>query len=229
MGPRDPIWGMIREGEFERLLEEGGKVHGHHCPGLALGLRGGAELVRLMEGEHMGMEDVVAIVETNNCFSDGIQFSTGCTFGNNALVYRDYGKTACTLARRDGRGYRISVRPDSSDTLRERSPEWADLFQRLIVERNGTEDDQRRFSELAYETGLKVMGMDPQQLFKVERVEARLPEYAHIYDSCTCERCGEQMMATRAVSVEGIQICIPCAQETYNELNGDGIFQVKPE
>src|SRR5664280_2902492 len=51
--------------------------------------------------ENTGMEEVVAIVECNNCFTDGIQVVTGCTFGNNALIYKDLSKTAVTVARRE--------------------------------------------------------------------------------------------------------------------------------
>ena len=59
------------------------------------------------------MEEVVAIVECNNCFTDGIQVVTGCTFGNNALIYKDLGKTAVTVARRlDGAGVRLVVHTD---------------------------------------------------------------------------------------------------------------------
>lgn len=55
-----------------------------------------------------GMEEVIAIVETNNCFSDGVQIVTGCSFGNNALIYKDVGKTAVTVAKRDGSAIRIA-------------------------------------------------------------------------------------------------------------------------
>ncbi|MEM2924481.1 MAG: FmdE family protein [Methanocellales archaeon] len=76
------------------------------------------------------MEEVLAIVETNNCFSDGIQFVTGCTFGNNALIYRDYGKIAMTFWRRDGKGIRIAVRPDINELLKKRYPELRQLFRK---------------------------------------------------------------------------------------------------
>ncbi len=35
------------------------------------------------------MEDLAAIVEVNACFADGVQAVSGCTLGNNALIYRD--------------------------------------------------------------------------------------------------------------------------------------------
>ena len=58
------------------------------------------------------MEELIAIVETNNCFSDGVQVVTGCTFGNNGLIYKDLGKTAVTVAKRDGTAIRIVLDPN---------------------------------------------------------------------------------------------------------------------
>ena len=84
-------------------------------------------------------------METNNCFTDGIQYISGCTLGNNALIYRDYGKTAVTFTRRDGQGLRISVRPDFKQFQKERFPEFAALFQKVVAERNGTDLERVKF------------------------------------------------------------------------------------
>lgn len=74
--------------------------------------------------KNTGMKEFVAIVETNNCFSDG------CTFGNRALVFKDYGKTAVTVARRDGVAIRIALNPDFVDSLTEKYPEAWSLFEK---------------------------------------------------------------------------------------------------
>ncbi len=56
-------------------------------------------------------EEILAVVETNNCFTDGVQVATGCTLGNNSLVYLDLGgKTALTLVKRgEWEGVRIYI------------------------------------------------------------------------------------------------------------------------
>ncbi|TDA26121.1 MAG: hypothetical protein DSO01_06175 [Archaeoglobi archaeon] len=41
-------------------------------------------------------EEILAIVECNNCLTDGVQVATGCTLGNNSLIYLDLGKNALT-------------------------------------------------------------------------------------------------------------------------------------
>ncbi|MDW8103354.1 MAG: FmdE family protein, partial [Anaerolineae bacterium] len=90
--PRSSVEFLIREGNARVLLLKAGELHGHFCPFLALGVRAGLIAMQALGvQENPGMEDVVAILECNNCFSDGVQVVTGCTFGNNALIYRDVG------------------------------------------------------------------------------------------------------------------------------------------
>lgn len=65
----------------------------------------------------------MAIVETDMCGVDTIQFMTGCTFGKGNLVHRDHGKNAYTFVRRsDGRAVRVSIRADAV----KRAPGWED-------------------------------------------------------------------------------------------------------
>uniref|UniRef100_UPI0025B8ABDC TrmO family methyltransferase domain-containing protein n=1 Tax=Marinilabilia sp. TaxID=2021252 RepID=UPI0025B8ABDC len=81
--PRINIEKHISRGEVRELLQQAGQIHGHYCPGLAMGVIGTMHVMELMRQASDGMEDLLAIVETNNCFSDGVQFVSGCTFGNN--------------------------------------------------------------------------------------------------------------------------------------------------
>lgn len=71
------------------------RFHGHRCPGLATGIRV-AEVALREIGPHSIDEEVVAIVETDNCAVDAIQYLTGCTFGKGNLIHRDYGKNVFT-------------------------------------------------------------------------------------------------------------------------------------
>jgi formylmethanofuran dehydrogenase subunit E len=41
-------------------------------------------------------EELVAVVETDMCGVDAIQYLTGCTFGKGNLIHKDYGKNAFT-------------------------------------------------------------------------------------------------------------------------------------
>ena len=64
---------MIRSRDLEGLLRHAETMHGHRCPFLALGVKAGQYAMTFLDQENTGMEEVVAIVECNNCFTDGIQ------------------------------------------------------------------------------------------------------------------------------------------------------------
>ena len=81
------------------LVEKATDFHGPWCPGLAIGVRA-AELA-LKEIGKASDEEIVAVVETDMCAVDAIQYLTGCTFGKGNLIYKDYGKTAFTFYRLD--------------------------------------------------------------------------------------------------------------------------------
>ncbi len=221
---------LVEEERVYELLEVAREFHGHVCPYVALGIR--ASLIAMKE---LGVgrldtsasieESTLAIVETNNCFTDGVQITTGCTLGNNALIYLDLGKTALTLVRRgDWEGVRVCVDPDR---LRKHYPSNSvELFRKVVKERRGSEEDRKRLSELWEEAGRRMLSV-PREDFKVERVKVKPIEQAPIFESFRCSKCGETVMATRAVKRDGETLCLRCAGEEYNALMGRGIVRVK--
>jgi formylmethanofuran dehydrogenase subunit E len=224
--PRQEIEDAIYSGDLHKLLRISGMLHGHYCSFSALGVKAGARAMKeLGIRKSTGMEEVVAIVETNSCFSDGVQIVTGCTFGNNALIYRDYGKTAFTLAKRSGEGLRIAVKPDC---LEEQAPEAAALFHKVIVERQGTEEDQARVRELWVDISFKMLDVPDEGVFFINRVNIDVPSFARIFDSVRCSVCGENIMEPRARIKEGKPVCIPCSGQEYYQLGGDGISTITP-
>jgi formylmethanofuran dehydrogenase subunit E len=179
--------------------------------------------------EITGMEHVLAIVETNNCFSDGVQVVTGCTFGNNALIYRDYGKTAFTLLKRDGEGIRIAARPDASELLKNKDPEAVELYRKVVNERKATPEEEKRMLEINKAHCYNILSIPAEKIFKIERVKMEPPAgYSKILESRFCAKCGEKVMATKTVTKGGEAFCIPCAVTTYNQLDWSGITVGNP-
>jgi len=68
------------------------RLRGQHLRRFLFGIRA-AELAlqRFNSYDHMNL---VAVVETDMCGVDAIQFLTGCTFGKGNLIHKDYGKIA---------------------------------------------------------------------------------------------------------------------------------------
>lgn len=86
--------------------------HGHSCPGLAIGIRA-AELA-LSRLNNPTNTQIVAVVETDMCGVDAIQFLTGATLGKGNLIHRDYGKMAFSFFHRDtGAGFRAVLDPEA--------------------------------------------------------------------------------------------------------------------
>ncbi|MBN1838174.1 MAG: TraR/DksA C4-type zinc finger protein, partial [Spirochaetales bacterium] len=223
--PRQEIEEAVAAGDLPKLLVISGMLHGHYCPYSALGVKAGARAMRELRTQSTGMEELVAIVETNNCFSDGIQIVTGCSFGNNALIFRDYGKTAFTLARRNGEGLRISVRADR--VMEERSPEATQLFEKVVVERAGSEEEGRRLSSLWRQLSFQVIELPDEEVFDIQSVLIEVPSYARIFASATCSVCGESVMEPRARVRGGETLCLACSAQEYYQLAGDGITTVR--
>ena len=223
--PRAPIENLIRQGDLEGLLRKAGELHGHFCPYVALGVRAGyLALTELGIEQNLGMEEVLAIVETNNCFSDGIQVVTGCTFANNALIYRDLGKTAVTVTKRDGTAVRVALRADYSDNFGARYPEAAALFARIVRDRQQpTLEEQERLMELWAESSAGQLDVPAEELFTVQPQQIEVPAYAPIFASATCALCRESVMESRARLVEGQPACLACASAAIYQLDGAGI------
>ena len=218
--PRRELVNDILRNDLETLMIKAASMHGHYCPGIAMGVMAGTKAMQMMRETGDGMEDLIAITETNNCFSDGIQYVTGCSFGNNALVFRDFGKTAFTLTRRDGKGIRISTRADSKEYMRQAHPLFSESFQKVVKGQDHSEDEILKFKQHGRDRAFATLTLDFEKIFKIENVDVLIPEYAPSHESIICKKCGESTMSTRIVN----NVCLPCSNKKFNELNGHGIF-----
>ncbi len=179
--------------------------HGHMCPGLAMGIRA-AEVALAEIGPHSADEEVVAVVETDMCGVDAIQFLTGCTFGKGNLIHLDYGKNAYTFIRRsDGRAVRVSTRPGVFGD----DPE----LRSAISSGTATDAQRQRFWELQRARSVDLLEAPIEQLYEVREVDAEVPARARVFASIPCDACGEPTMRPRIREVEGRQLCPPCAEQ----------------
>ena len=227
-GKGNPIRGeiekLIEAGNLRDLLYKAGELHGHLCSHLAYGVKAGYIAMRELGVKSRGMEEIVAIIETNNCFSDGVQMVTGCSFGNNALVYRDFGKTAVTVAKRDGTAIRIALNPNFEGSREKEYPEAHELFDKIVAKREkATPEEHKRLMQLFAEMSITELNKQTDELFIIKRLEIVVPEYAPIFDSVKCSICGENVMKTRAVTENGESLCIPCSNRGYFQMDGSGI------
>lgn len=235
---RNPRWELIpliKNKDVKKLLLISGRLHGHFCPGVSLGVRAAVSgLHRLSALKERsvssvfaadGLEELLAVIETNSCFADGIQAVSGCTFGNNSLIYRDFGKTAVTFTNRTGNGIRVAVDPAYRDAIDEAAPRFSELFDVVVKKQRREETVVAEFKKVSQEASFALLDIPEEKLFTFSETEAELPGYAPIVDSVTCEKCGERVMSSKTVEQSGREMCIPCAESSYLTVTGTGISE----
>ena len=176
--------------------------HGHHCPGLVFGMRVGEWALR--EFGYATDEEIVAVVETDMCAVDAIQYLIGCTFGKGNFIFLDYGKNAYTFFRRhDGKNARLMTRGELLTDLRNR--------EKLL-----SDDDTEEREIIRRQMIDRIMSADFETIFSMGSAQIPMPEKARIHQSIRCDGCGELVMATRIHRENAKNHCIPCqrASET---------------
>lgn len=221
--PRIEVRNNISSDKTETLLVKAAQLHGHFCPGLAMGIMAATYTMNQMNASDDGMEDLLAITETNNCFADGVQFVTGCSFGNNSLIFRDLGKTAFTLTKRDGKGLRICSKHESREVISAAYPDFNKLYEKVIAGQDHDPEIMSKYKKAAIERAFGTLKLPFDDLFRITRVDVDIPEYAKIHESMVCTVCNESVMKSRTVTINDKVLCLPCADQPYPVLDGNGI------
>jgi formylmethanofuran dehydrogenase subunit E len=163
------------------LVQQTINFHGHSCPGLAFGIRA-SELIMARFGRALD-EEIVAVVETDMCAVDAIQFLTGCTFGKGNLIHLDYGKNAFTFYRRlDGKGVRIVTR---RNIFPEEGDELVALQKKMIKEGLDSEEQERLKEVMALRTK-RIMVAKLEELFEIKPATGPMPKKARVLESVIC-------------------------------------------
>ena len=171
--------------EAKKLMERAIVFHGHACPGVAIGVL--ASKYILEHGSEFSIdEELVAVVENDNCSVDAIQALLGTTFGKGNLIYLDYGKN----------NYKIYSR---------KSKKAVNLVLKASVL------DRKKLSR--DEKIQKLLDLAPEDLFDIREIEFDPPILAQIEESVPCEICGELTMDSRIMRYQDRDICIPCYKE----------------
>ncbi len=192
----------------KKLIEETIAFHGHSCPGLFIGIRA-AELA-LQKLSHADKESLVAVVETDMCGVDAIQFITGCTYGKGNLIHKDYGKMAFNFYDRSKNvGFRAILRSDISGDV---ASELRSLAKR-VEDGTANEEERVRFTELREKLRKRYMNVDLEEMFIVAEPSLPVPKAARILASLRCEACGEMTMESRTRRFDGRSLCLSCFEK----------------
>jgi len=190
---------MVRK-PLQKLLEESAAQHSHLCPRQVIGVRMGMYAAQLLDLDLPQMDKrLLAIVESDGCFADGVSIATGATVGHRTMRVEDYGKVAAVFAdTQSGKSIRIAPVLD----VRERAYAYAPAG-----------ETRHYFAQLH---GYQVMPFE--ELFSVKEVLLDTP-VAEIVSRpgvrVNCELCGEEIINEREIHLEGMTLCRACAGRAY--------------
>jgi formylmethanofuran dehydrogenase subunit E len=191
--------------DIQPFLDSSALRHDHLCPRQVLGVRIGL-LAAGTFGTPPGANPkkrLLAIVESDGCFSDGIEVSTGCSLGHRRLRLEDFGKVAATFVDTlSGRALRIAPRSTVRQLACNCQPqETRRYFAQLRAYQVLPDEDLLSMQEVSLTTPVTRI---------LSRPGLRLP----------CAMCGEEIINERQVVQNGLALCRACA--------GDGYYQPVP-
>jgi formylmethanofuran dehydrogenase subunit E len=194
------------------LIERTISFHGHSCPGLMIGIRASELALREFDGAEAGL---VAVVETDMCGVDAIQFLTGCTYGKGNLIHKDYGKMAFSFYdRKSGKGFRALLRSEADGGI---SAELRPLMKK-IAEGRATDAERSKAGKLREQIQKRYMSADLHELFMKSALGHPAPRPARILESLRCEACKEMTMESRTRRFGGKTLCIPCFEKVEQKV-----------
>ncbi len=184
---------------LKTILEESAARHSHLCPRQVLGARIGlAAAAALNLTLPRTDKRLIAILETDGCFADGLEVATGCTVGHRTLKVVDYGKIAATFVDvKTEQAIRIAPQLD----VREKA--W----------RYAPEERRHYFAQL-----VGYQQMPDEELLTIQPVQltqsiGQMVSRPGVRVNCTV--CGEEILNEREVWQGAAAVCQACAGLSY--------------
>ena len=187
--------------DFDKLLDESVRIHGHLCPGQVLGVRMstlGLREINISDPKGKDRKSIIVFVEMDRCATDAVQSVTGCSLGHRTMKFMDYGKMAATFANiKTGKAARVVAREDSRDKAKTLFPALEDKY-RAQLEAYKIMSDEDLFKVMEVKVALRPEDMPGRPLRRVR-----------------CEACGEHVQDMREVYRDGKPLCVSCAEGGY--------------
>jgi formylmethanofuran dehydrogenase subunit E len=189
--------------DFEQLLSESVRVHGHLCAGQVLGVRMsmlGLLEIGIADPKGSDRKNIIVFIEMDRCATDAVQSVTGCSLGHRTMKFMDYGKMAATFVNlATNKAVRIFAKDESRNLAKNYFPEIENKYTAQLE---------------AYKI------MNDEELFDVQQVRVKIRSEdmpGRPSRRVVCESCKEQVQDGRERRLEGRTVCRPCAGNGYYE------------
>jgi len=195
-------------------LKRAVNFHGHICPELAIGGKFCEFVQSLFNSGGLATSGFSVISENTTSALDAIQVLLGTTVGNQRLLVMDFGKHNYTLLSHSLRcGWRLKQR-----TLHYEDQASYVEYEQKIRANEATMEEVLAFQKLLDRRVQHILTLPPEMLFSIEEIQHDRPltESTSLY--IQCDRCGEQVLASRSIQKDDETLCLPCLQ-----LDTDGV------
>jgi len=208
--PRAPI--VTTDPALAAALARSSARHAHLCPRQVLGARMAIAGARQL-GLDLPRRDkrLIAIVETDGCFVDGVAAASGCRVGARTLRVEDQGKVAATFVDAvSGTAWRLRPAAGARDAARD----WTSA---ASADANGAVGQAQAAGRwAAYLVGYQQM---PDALLleavQVDLIRPIAEVLSHPAARAICALCGEEIGNGREVGAGEPALCVACAGGGY--------------
>ena len=165
--------------DFESLLNESVRIHGHLCAGQVLGVRMsmlGLREIGISDPKGKNRKSIIVFVEMDRCATDAVQSVTGCSLGHRTMKFMDYGKMAATfLNTLTGKAVRVYAKEESRQKAKEYFPEIENKYAAQL-EAYKVMSDEELFSVMDVAVNIAPQDMPGRPMGRVQ-----------------CDSCGEHV------------------------------------
>ncbi|MEM4245278.1 MAG: FmdE family protein [Candidatus Nanoarchaeia archaeon] len=184
------------------------EFHGHLCPFMPIGYRMGKLALGYLNIEREKDHGFFVFPELGEghpqtCMRDGIQISTGATYGKVLIEKTFWGKLAATFYHPQKGAVRFSLKPDFIDAMGK--------FEFFVYRKRGVEPSQIPVS-VVNEIVEWVYNQSDKDMFKIEpKPDFKFRPAKGSFNKMRCSICGEYVFERYLRMKDGKPICIPCS------------------
>jgi len=185
--------------------------HGHRCPASLQGLRAGYYAMQLLDVEKAKDHELQAVIETGEhhfggCFGDGIQYSTGVTFGKGNISKNPLGKFAFTLIDPSAaKAVRVALKAEVlKDFLK------TDFFNKR---KNGVPAYELPKEDVNFVID-NVINATDEELFTYNLIEDYpIAKHQSTFEALECHGCKEMVVSSYVLSIGQENYCKTCGNK----------------
>ncbi|NOY24050.1 MAG: formylmethanofuran dehydrogenase [Acidobacteria bacterium] len=200
--------------EQKEYLYSALNIHGHACGGMPMGYVAGLAAMKAlgMDSRERNMSTIAIVYAGDGhaagCFVDGVQFSTGCTFGKGIMKKEPKGKWQFMLIqKKTGKAVKVRIKNEILDKAF--SAPFITKYRAKGV--NPTDIPE----EIAVPGFTRLFTLKPEAVVEIEGpFTVEVPKAKPCFNRVSCSVCGATVAENYIRMEEGKPVCPDCSRYT---------------